>query len=255
MNWTRLAALLGAVLLILSTGPALSADDLTARLLTRGPLAPGQELEIQVEVSWEGRPERAAPGVPTITVPDGAGLRLGRTGSSFDGQRSKWWTDGIVTLPDQSRGPWTVGPVQIPVALPGGGSTTLVAPSKRLGSRPRRNLLGQGLASAVVLAIAAAALLWLTRRARVVEQSPTLAELVTSLRAALDGDEPLRALDEALALHARLAEHRIARDYLPPEEGLRAERQAAAFGGHATSMDAVRPLARPLLTIADTVLK
>lgn len=243
----RVALVLGALLLLAPTA-ALAADDLSARLLTRGRVAPGQDLEIQVEVSWDGRPERAAPGVPTIAVPEGAGLRLGRTGSSFDGTRSKWWTNGTITIPDTSAGPWTIGPATVEVARPGGRTETVTTKSKTLGRRARRNLLGQGLASGVVVALALAAFGWLLRRTD--DDVFAVHEQRTALDDALAGADAVAVLDRGLALHARLAEHRVAKDYLPSIEGLTSRREALRFGGDTASVADVTPLVEPLLAIA-----
>jgi len=242
----RAALVLGASLLF--AGPAWSADDLTARILTRGTVAPGQDIELQVEVSWEGRPERAAPGVPRIALPEGAGLRLGRTGSSFDGTRSKWWTNGVVTLPDASRGPWDIGPAEVDVARPGGTTETITAAAKTLGRRARRNLLGQGLASAVVVALALGAFGWMWRRTT--PEPDALPGLLAALHSALDGTDPEAVLDHGLALHTHLTGHRVAKDYLPPAAGLTERREAIRFGGDGVTVAEVRPLVAPLIAIA-----
>ncbi len=157
----RAAPLLIAALLLSS--PSFAAEGLSGRLLTRGAATAGAEVEVQVEISWAGRPELAAPGVPDITVPDGAGVRLGRTGSSFDGTRSRWWTNGVVTLPDQSTGPWSIGPASVTVALQGGGTKVVTTQPKVLGRAPRRGLVGQALASSAVLAMAIGTFLWMLR--------------------------------------------------------------------------------------------
>ena len=62
----RATPLLCAAMLLSST--AFAAEGLSGRLLTRGPATAGAEIEVQVEISWTGRPELAAPGVPDITV-------------------------------------------------------------------------------------------------------------------------------------------------------------------------------------------
>ncbi len=251
----RPACLLGAALLLLAcAGPALATDALTARLLTRGTAATGAEIEVQVEVSWAGRPERAAPTIPTITVPEGAGLRLGRTGSSFDGSRSRWWTNSTVTLPDQGAGPWSIGPAVVTVALAGGGEQVVTAPARVLGRAPRRGLVGQALASGVVLAAAIAAFLAMFRRLRPAPGDAPLHDLVAAVQTAMSADDAAGALELAITLHGRLAEHRVARDYLPPLQGLTERREATRFGGEDASMRTLTPLVGPLLVIAGALL-
>ncbi len=248
----RAAPLLIAALLL--AAPSFAAEGLSGRLLTRGAARAGAEIEVQVEISWNGRPERAAPGVPDITVPDGAGVRLGRTGSSFDGTRSRWWTNSVVTLPDRSTGPWSIGPATVTVALPGGETRVVTTNPKVLGKRPRRGLLGQALASGVVLALAIGAFLWMFRRLGRDEEAASLSALAEQLRGAVDVGDPDAMLEHGIALHQRLQAHRIARDYLPDVAGLTERRELSRFGGEAATVDGLRPLVLPLLSIAGALL-
>ncbi len=248
----RATPLLCAAMLLSST--AFAAEGLSGRLLTRGPATAGAEIEVQVEISWTGRPELAAPGVPDITVPEGAGVRLGRTGSSFDGTRSRWWTNSVVTLPDQSTGPWSIGPATVTVALQGGGNKVVTTEDKVLGRTPRRGLLGQALASGVVLAMAIGAFLWMFRRLGRDEGASSLSALASQLQGALDAGDTDAMIEHGIALHQQLDAHRIARDYLPDLAGLTERRELSRFGGEAATVDGLRPLVGPLLSIAGALL-
>jgi hypothetical protein len=248
----RAAPLLIAALSLLLSAPSFAAEGLSGRLLTRGPATAGAEIEVQVEISWSGRPELVAPGVPDITVPEGAGVRLGRTGSSFNGTSSRWWTNSTVTLPDQSTGPWSIGPATVTVALQGGGTDVVTTAPKVLGRTPRRGLVGQALASGVVLALAIGAFLWMFRRLR--PEDSGLSELARRLQAAVVAGDVDAMIDHGIALHQHLEGHRVARDYLPDVAGLTKLRELSRFGGQAATAEGLRPLVMPLLTITGTLL-
>ena len=238
--------LLGALALPL---PALSQTQ--ARILVRGASGPGAEVEIQVELSWDGRPERLLPRVPSVEVPDGGALRLGTTGSRFDGERSIWWTHGAVTLPDRG-GPWTVGPAEIPVVGPDGAVLeTFVAPARTLGKRPTNSLLGQALASGAVLALALGLGVLGWRRLARDSSAPSPVQAASSaLQAALAGGDGVATLDAALALHDVLAAHPVAGDYVGERRGLETSRDEMKFGGASPGSDALGAQVRPLLAIA-----
>lgn len=241
-----LATIIAAALLL----PAYAVADTRARLLVRGNAAPSAEISVQVELSWDGRPEQLLPRVPQVEVPDGGALRLGSTGSKFDGTRSTWWTNGTVTLPDRG-GPYVIGPATITAANPAGDSAEYVADARTLGRGRSRSLLGQGLASGVVLALALGGAAWLWRRLLAEEsaQSPIAAALLAT-RAALDAGQSEAAVTEALALHDLLAAHPVGKDYVGSREGLETQRDALRFGGVTDAEDTVRERVAPLLAIA-----
>lgn len=240
---------LGVVVMLSLLAASVAEAETSARLLVRGPYAPGAEIDIQVELSWDGRPEAMLPQVPSVEVPEGAALRLGSTGSRFDGDRTVWWTDGAVTLPDTD-GPWVIGPATIPVATRG-GEAEHVAEARTLGRGRRRSLLGQGVASGSVLALALLALGVGWRRLLREEEGPDpIDEAAQSLRAALAGGRAEDALVAGLALHDALSGHRVARDYLGPRADLERRREEIRFGGEAADVAAVQSAVAPLLAIA-----
>ena len=128
------------------------------------------------------------------------------------------------------------------------------AEAKVIGRAPRRGLVGQALASSVVLAVALAVFVGALRRLRPTGEEPPLSEVVAGLRSAMDEGDTDAALEQAGRLHARLADHRVARDYLPDPEGLTERREATRFGGAEVSVDDLRPLVMPLLAIAGALL-
>jgi hypothetical protein len=237
-----------ALLFLLGASPA--SAETRARLLVKGAAAPGADVQIQVELSWDGRPETLIPRVPTVVVPEGGAVRLGTTGSRFDGERSTWWTNGVVTLPDRG-GPYAIGPATVSAVLPTGGTEEHVAPARTLGRGRTRSLLGQGVASGAVLALALGLLGagWAKLVREEAAGSPIGAR-AAAVREALDRDDPAAALDAALALHDLLADHPVARDYLGPREGLEACRDELAFGGGTIGADTVKERVGPLLAIA-----
>lgn len=222
----------------------------SARLLVRGDAHPGAELDIQVELSWDGRPELLRPGVPDVAVPDGAALRLGRTGSRFDGDRSVWWTNGTVTLPD-SAGPWELGPAAVPATTADGSTARFRTPARAVGARRSRSLLGRGLGGAVLLA-AALLLLGRTWRRLLAEESapPAHAAPAATLSAALESGHTEDAIAASLALFDVLDHHPVASEYLGPRAPLEEQLDALRFAHEAPPLDAVRAQARPLLAIA-----
>ncbi|MCO4768532.1 MAG: hypothetical protein KDA24_00770 [Deltaproteobacteria bacterium] len=245
----RRAVLLLALASLLTALPA--AAETRARLLVRGNAAPGSEIPIQVELSWDGRPELMLPRVPTVEVPKGAALRLGTTGSRFDGDRSVWWTNGTITLPDRG-GPYVLGPATIPVAGPDGSiAGEFVADARTMGRGRSRNLLGQGVASGGVLALALGLLMWGWRRLVREAQAPNpIVQQAAALQAALEGDSAEPAIDAALALHDALSAHAVAVDYLGERAGLEARREELRYGGAEVDMTTLAGEVRPLLAIA-----
>lgn len=203
----------------------------TARLVHRsGEPDPGGKVLLQVEVRWPGRPERHLPGRPTVKLPRGATMRIGQTGSEYKGDRTRWRTDVVVTLPDRS-GPWKLGPAQVPLEAGRLAGTELETQTLRLGEASVfRQLLGQGIGNgAVVVAI----LLWLGWRWRSlapVPPPPELARLHELLRRA-EGEQPAACL--ATLLEARLALAALdVDDSVPPDaDTLRERLEAARFGG------------------------
>ncbi len=238
--------LLGALALPL---PALSQTQ--ARILVRGAPSPGAEVEIQVELSWDGRPERLLPRVPSVEVPDGGALRLGTTGSRFDGDRSVWWTHGAVTLPDRG-GPWTIGPAKIPVVGPDGAVLeTFVAPRRTLGKRYAQSLLGQALASSVVLALALGlGILGWRRLVRDGSAPSPVQTAARTLQEALARGDGVATLDAAIALHDVLAAHPVAGDYVGDRRKLETAQDEMKFGGASPGSDALGAQVAPLLAIA-----
>jgi hypothetical protein len=158
-----------------------AASGVVARIVqTGGRPGPGRELPLRIELSWEGRPERHAPGRPELTVPAGAGLVLGGTGSSFDGQRSTWWTEARLTLPERG-GPWTLGPASVPLRearnAEDGRPALAHAGAVLVGSKaPFGGLLGQAAGSAVVMAPTLLWLLWRDRSLARESESPRAAD-------------------------------------------------------------------------------
>lgn len=240
---------LGVLCLLGLLAASVASAETKARLLVRGPYAPGAEIDIQVELSWDGRPEAMLPQVPSVDVPEGAALRLGTTGSKFDGDRTVWWTNGSVTLPDAD-GPWVIGPATIPVATRA-GETEHVAEARTLGRGRRRSLVGQGLASGSVLALALLALgVGWRRLVREEQATDPIAEAAQQVRGALDGGRAEDALAAGLSLHEALSLHRVAREYVGPRSELERRREEIRFGGETADVEAVREAVAPLLAIA-----
>lgn len=143
---------LAAVLLLAAPAHAQFDDAPVARLVVRsGQAVPGGKLLMQVELTWDGRPEEHVPGSPAIQLSRGATVRLGRTGSRFDGEQTRWWTDVLVDLPERGS-QWEIGPARVDLVggvLAGG---QVVAPALKVGGKSRaRQLLGQGIGSTLVV--------------------------------------------------------------------------------------------------------
>lgn len=243
------ATIIAAALTILLWAPSATAET-RARLLVKGNASPGSEITIQVELSWDGRPEQILPRVPQVEIPDGAALRLGSTGSRYDGERSVWWTNGTVTLPDRG-GPYVIGPASIPTATMTGDGPLIVADPRTMGRGRRRSLLGQGLASGLLLALALGLVTrWWRRLLRAEEMADPIGETARRLHATLDAGQTQAAVDDGLALYDLLAAHPVARDYLGTRQGLEIQRDEIAFGGQVVEVGTVRERVGPLLAIA-----
>lgn len=131
---------------------------ITARLSAKGEVRAGAPVEVKVELAWSGRPETLLPDLPTVRVPEGASLRLGPTSSSFDGERTRWWTTGTLTLPERPP-PYTIGPATAFVRTPEGSRQSVTAAAVILGGKGGKAgappLVGQAAGSAVLLVIGA----------------------------------------------------------------------------------------------------
>ncbi len=243
------ATIIAAGLTILFWAPSADAET-SARLLVKGNASPGSEIAIQVEVSWDGRPEELLPRVPQVEVPEGAALRLGSTGSRYDGSRSVWWTNGTVSLPDRG-GPYVIGPARIPTATGAGEGPTIIAAPRTMGRGRTRSLLGQGLASGLLITLVLGLLArWWQGLLRTEAMGAPIGETAQRLEALLDAGQAQTAVDVGLALHDLLAAHPIAQDYLAPRQGLESQKDEIAFGGQVVETDTVRERVGPLLAIA-----
>ncbi|MEE2830595.1 MAG: hypothetical protein VX498_15515 [Myxococcota bacterium] len=209
-----------------------AAEEVSARLRHAGGKArAGETVEVQVELRWPGRPELHAPGPPRINLPEGATHSLGRTGTDFDGQSTRWWTNLRIDLPDRS-GPWTLGPTKLKV-LGADGPQEVEAASIELGGRSQsRHLLGQGIGSgAVVLFVVG----WLGLRLRQLRRhesadraNQSKAEALLADSGQTSGDEGLQLLLEArLALDAQDVDNALP----PTAEFLRERLERSRFGG------------------------
>lgn len=240
-------AVLAAVVLLAASlvSPALAEqeeDAPTVELIRRsGRADPGAKLLLQVEARWTGRPERHLPGRPDVKVPRGATVRIGQTSSRFDGERTRWWTDVVVELPERS-GPWTLGPATVPLKAGRLAGTELTSDELRVGRPSKfRQLLGQGVGNgAVVVAI----LLWLGWRWRSLAPLPVEPErtrLDTLLERAR-GEAPEAGLETLL--QARLALAALgAEDPTPPTVGeLQARIEAVRYGGESIQQAECREL-------------
>ena len=239
-------ALVVVALLAVSLAPAaLAAQDEerpTLELRRRsGQADPGGKLLLQVEARWQGRPERHLPGRPEVKIPRGATVRVGQTSSRFDGERTRWWTDIVVELPERG-GPWTIGPITVPLKAGQLAGTELKADAIDVGRPSKfRQLLSQGIGNgAVVVAI----LLWVGWRWRSLAPTPEdpartrVHELLERAR----GEAPEACL--ATMLEARLALAALGVDdpALPTVAELQRRGEAVRYGGESIELDECRKL-------------
>ena len=151
MRRFALAAVAALLLLIPATVVAQDDGPQASVVHKAGEPLPGGKLLVQIEVAWAGRPDRHLPGVPRLEVPKGAVVRMGRSTSEFDGERTRWWTDAVVELPDK-RGPYTLGPARVPLKAGPAAGAERVGEAVRVGDDGRRRaLIGQGVGNGVVV--------------------------------------------------------------------------------------------------------
>ena len=212
----------------------------------------GATVQVQVEVRWEGRPELHAPSVPELALPAGATQSLGRTGSDFDGQGTRWWSNVEVVLPDRA-GPWTLGPAVVLVRSRGGVEKLSSAPLE-LGRRAAlRGLLGQGVGSGLVVLFVVG---WIGTRMRVLareeapsEQPGAQARAFLARANGVSGEEAWEFLIQArLALPADSVDNAN----LPPLEQLQERLERSRFGGESIADLECRELGRILEDLLET---
>ncbi len=162
----HLAAILSAVGLLAGGAPS-------AKLVHKaGKLGAGAKVLVQVEVTWEGRPETHLVGTPSVDPPKGGAVRLGRTTSSFDGTHTTWLADVVLELPEKGSR-WTVGPATVPLKAGPLAGKELKAPKLSLGgaSNRRRALVAQGIGNGVVVVAVLAYVVWRWRSLAPVEET------------------------------------------------------------------------------------
>ncbi len=226
-------AILATALLPIAPASGAPADFTTELRHAGGKPQPSATITVQVAVHWDGRPELHAPAAPTLTLPSGATQALGRTGSEFNGQQTRWWSNVAVILPD-SPAPWKVGPATVLVRTAGGVEKITTEPLE-LGRRSSaRALIGQGIGSGLVVLFIVGWLSWRIRRldADEAEMAPDLSVARLHLSYA-SGASPEQAWE--LLIKARLALQAESLDnaHLPAPEALQERLERSRFGGEA----------------------
>jgi hypothetical protein len=232
VRWLSVA-ILAAVLLPLAPASAAPADFTTEIRHAGGKIQPGATVTVQVAVHWDGRPELHAPAAPTLALPSGATQALGRTGSEFNGQQTRWWSNVAVILPD-SPSPWKIGPATVLVRT-GGGVEKITTDPLELGRRnSARALIGQGIGSGLVVLFLVGWVIWRLRSldAEEAQSTPDLSVAQLHLSYAR-GATPEQAWE--LLIKARLALRSESLDNapLPAPEALQERLERSRFGGEA----------------------
>jgi len=243
--------LLTALLLPTSSGAA--RDDFSIQLRhADGRLLPGATVQVQVEILWDGRPELHVPSAPKLQLPPGSTQTLGRTGSDFDGNSTRWWSNLRVNLPD-SPAPWTLGPAEVLVRSDA-GVETLRSKTATLGRRSALSaLIGQGLGSTLVVLFLVA---WVGLRLRGLraeefQDRPDYEDIRVNLNSAKSssGDQAWEFLIKArLALRAQSIDNAD----LPPLEDLQERLERSRFGGESISDLECRELGQILNKLLET---
>jgi hypothetical protein len=251
----RLGLLCGLLLtaLLLPTSSWAATDDFSIQLRhAGGRLLPGGTVQVQVQILWDGRPELHVPSAPKLQLPAGATQTLGRTGSDFDGNSTRWWSNVRVNLPD-SPAPWTVGPAEVLVRSDAGVETLRSQPAT-LGRRSALSaLIGQGLGSTVVVLFLVT---WVGFRLRGLQaeelaEKPDYRDVLMNLDAAKSssGDQAWELLIKArLALGAQSIDNAD----LPSLEDLQERLERSRFGGESISDLECRELGQILNKLLET---
>jgi len=223
------------VVALLPLAPAAGvAADFGAELRHAGGKAQsGATVTVQVALHWDGRPELHAPAAPTLTLPSGATQALGRTGSEFNGQQTRWWSNVTVILPDSSA-PWKIGPAKVLVRT-GGGIETIQTEPLELGRRnSARALIGQGIGSGLVVLFIVGWLSWRLRRLAADEavNDPDLSVAQLHLSYAR-GASPERAWELLIKARLALRSESLDNAHLPEPEALQERLERSRFGGEA----------------------
>lgn len=241
-----LALIAAAVLLPVASAHAAD-QEFTAQLRQAGgKLTPGATITVQVEVRWDGRPEAYAPSGPDLLLPPGATQALGRTGSEFNGQQTRWWSNVTVILPD-SPAPWKVGPATVLVRTRGGVEKITTGPLD-LGLRNGlRALIGQGIGSTSLVLLLVG---WLVFRLRALdaEEAPTEVDF-TATRLHLcyaSGATPEQAWELLIKARLALPVESVDNASLPRPEDLQERLERSRFGGESITDLECRELRKAL---------
>jgi hypothetical protein len=235
-----------AVLLPIPSAFAAAEDFTTQLRQAGGKLAPSATITVQVEVQWDGRPELYAPSGPDLQLPPGATQALGRTGSEFNGQQTRWWSNVTVILPD-SPAPWKIGPATV-LARTGGGVEKITTDPLELGRRNGlRALVGQGIGSGFVVLLLVG---WLLFRLRALDaeevETPvdySVAQLHLSYARGATSEQAWELLIKArLALPAESVDNAN----LPRPEDLQERLERSRFGGESITDLECRELRKAL---------
>jgi hypothetical protein len=250
---TALAAL-AAVLVSTAAGVLLpipsalaAAEEFTTELRQAGGnLAPGATITVQVEVRWDGRPERYAPAAPDLQLPPGSTQALGRTGSEFNGQQTRWWSNVTVILPD-SPAPWKVGPATVLVRTRGGVEKITTAPLELGRRNGLRALIGQGIGSGVVVLLLVG---WLLFRLRALDaeeaQTPVDFSVARLHLSYANGATPEQAWELLIKALLALPAESVDNANLPRLEDLQERLERSRFGGESITDLECRELRKAL---------
>jgi hypothetical protein len=206
-----------------------------------GDPGPGATIQLQVELRWLGRPERHLPGRPEIDLPRGATARIGRTSSKFNGEKTRWWTDVIVELPERGT-LWTLGPARVPLEAGRLAGTQLETGTVEVGRPSRfRQLLAQGLGNGAIVVFL---LIWVGWRWRSLAPAPIPPERLRldSLLDKADPDQPAACLETLLEARELLGTMGLAGDASPTADEIRDRLEATRFGGESIEAAECRDL-------------
>ena len=232
--------LCAALLVLLPVGAAVAAGAPTAVLRPNGAAVAGKDMDLLLDVTWDGRPERLAPGLPEVTLPAGASLRPTHTGSTFDGEHTTWRWEAVLRLPEEA-GPWIVGPATVPAREEAGAAVRVKADAIRLRPSTARmgaQLVGQGLGSALSIVVVSLFARWMWKRT---SAAPDLVakDSLPGLRAAAEravGAGGVPAWEALVALRRALGAAGMEHLPIPPLSELEQALDAVRYGGEGAAV-------------------